>query len=334
MDSIKNIVFTSYLFGFLSFIIGVIFLYLYYISNRKNGIKFQFIKDIEKVFGRSKKYFFINIILIFLIIITFSRLVANPMIKNKQTENIKNGIDIAIVLDLSYSMIAEDIKPNRLEVAKEVISNFTSSIKTDRVGLVLFSGTPFTSVPLTFDYEFITNYIKNISIKTINQNYGHLQGTAIGDGLLYGANLFNDNDKREKVIILFTDGEANRGIDPLEAIKYINTKNIKVYTVGIGGNKDTYVNFKTIYGNQKVEVGGIDEENLKAIANLTGGKYYKANTTETFKEIFDKLDLLSKNGIKVKTFEYLTPYYKDFVYMLFYLIGIYVLFNLFYYLRR
>ena len=334
MKNIKNIVFTSYELWFLSFAIWMILLFLYYKSNKNNWINFQFIKDIESIFWRSRKYFFINIFLIFLIIMTFSLLVANPMIKNKQTENIKNWIDIAIVLDLSYSMLAEDIKPNRLEVAKEVISNFTSSIKTDRVGLVLFSWTPFTWVPLTFDYEFITNYIKDISIKTINQNYWHLQWTAIWDGLLYWANLFNDNEKREKVIILFTDWEANRWIDPLEAIKYVNTKNIKVYTVWIWWNKDTYVNFKTIYWNQKVEVWWIDEENLKAIANLTGGKYYKANTTETFKDIFNKLDLLSKNWVKVKVYEYLTPYYKEFIYILFYLMWIYVLFNLFYYLRK
>jgi Ca-activated chloride channel family protein len=107
--------------------------------------------------------------------LSFALLIADPNLKKQNKQVVKNGIDIAIVLDLSYSMVAEDIPPNRLEVAKQVISDFTSKLTTDRVGLVLFSGKPFTSVPLTFDYQFITDYVKEISIESINQDYTHLQ---------------------------------------------------------------------------------------------------------------------------------------------------------------
>lgn len=218
-----------------------------------------------------------------------------------------------LVLDLSYSMVAEDIKPNRLEMAKKVINDFVWQLKSDRIGLVVFSGKPFTSIPLTFDYDFVSSYIKNLSIQTINQDYNHLQGTAIWDGLLYGANLFPDEEKeRQKVIVLLTDGEANKGIDPLKAIQYVNQKGIQVDAVGIGWDEDTYVMFKTSYGMQKIPIGGIDEDNLKAIANLTGGTYFRAKDDETFQEIFKKLNLLDKNQIEVEqivTFKPLTPFF-------------------------
>ncbi|MDD5769842.1 MAG: VWA domain-containing protein [Candidatus Gracilibacteria bacterium] len=327
-----NLVFLNPFLGIISFIIGMIFLFLYY-KTKKNARKFKFISDLEEIFGSSKKYFYTNLTLIFLLILTFSLLFANPNLKEIKTKTTRKGIDIALVLDLSYSMVAEDIAPNRLEVAKKVLSDFTSKLKTHRVGLILFSGKPFTSVPLTFDYDFITNYVKNITIKSINQDFGHLQGTAIGDAILYGANLFDNNSDRQKVIVLFTDGEANKGVDPLEAIKYIKDKNIKIHTVGIGGDKDTYVTINNVYGSQKIAIGGVDEKNLKAIANLTSGLYYKADSEKTFAEIFQKLDLLPKVDVEVDKMDFLKDYYKPFVYVIFYLFFIFISFNFYYYLR-
>lgn len=318
----------------------MIFFYLYF-KTKDNVKKFKFISDIESVFWSSKKYFVINLISIFLIISFISLLIANPNLKETKTKQTKNGIDIAIVLDLSYSMVAEDIKPNRLEVAKEVISNFTSKLTTDRVWLILFSGKPFTSVPLTFDYDFITKYIKNITIKNINQDYEHLQWTAIWDALLYWANLFEassqwveNNSDRQKVIVLFTDWEANRWIDPLQAIKYVLEKNIIVHTVWIWWNEDTYVNFQNIYWTQKIAIWWIDEENLKAIANLTGWEYYKADNKESFEKIFEKLNLLQKKEIEVESYQIFQPFYKEFIYIIFLLFLFFVVFNSYYYLRK
>lgn len=291
-------------------------------------------KDLEAIFWKSKRFFYVNLWLIFSLIVCFSLIIANPTLKQSKSKVIKNGIDIALVFDLSYSMVAEDIEPNRLEVAKQVLSDFTSGLTTDRVWLITFSGKPFTSVPLTFDYKFITDYIKNISIKSINQDYSHLQGTAIWDALLYGANLFDDKSDREKVIVLFTDGEANKWIKPLDVVRFIKEKNITIHTVWIGGDKDTYVTVKNMYGSQKVGIGGIDEKNLKTIASLTNGMYYRANTKETFKQIFEKLNLLEKKQIEIDDYEILQPYYKPFIYAIFLLLVLFSFHNFYYYLRK
>lgn len=329
----SNIIFLNPFFWFASFIVGMIFLYFYY-KTKKNAKKFKFISDLEKVFWSSKKYFYINLSIIFLLIFFFSLLLANPNLKEMKTKEIRNGIDIAIVLDLSYSMVAEDIAPNRLEVAKKVITDFTSKLKTDRVWLILFSWKPFTSIPLTFDYDFITKYVKNISIKTINQDYQNLQWTAIWDAILYGANLFHDTSDREKVIVLLTDGEANKWINPIEAIRFIAGKNIKVHTVWIGWNKDTFVTVKNIYGSQKIGIWWIDEKNLKAIAEMTNGVYYRADSEQTFEKIFEKLDLLPKKEIEIEQIQINNTYYKPFVYIIFSLFFIFISFNFYYYLRK
>lgn len=339
-----NLVFLNPILWIISFLIWIIFLFIFF-KIKNNAKKFKFISDIEEIFWNSKKYFILNLILIFLLIIFFSLLIANPNLKQTKIKEVKNWIDIAIVLDLSYSMMAEDIKPNRLEIAKKVISAFTSKLKTDRVWLILFSGKPFTSVPLTFDYDFITNYINNITIKTINQDYWHLQWTAIWDWLLYWANLFETNSliknqlnwqktDREKVIILFTDWEANKWIDPIEAIRYIKSKNIKVHTVWIWWNEDTFVNVKNIYWTQKIAIWWIDEKNLKTIASLTNWIYYRADSEEAFKKIFEKLNLLQKKEIEVLEFQIFNPYYKLFVYIIFILFFIFISFNFYFYLRN
>ncbi len=329
----ENIIFLQPLLGILAFWVGCIGVFLYY-RTQKFAPKFAFMQDIEAIFWKTKFLFYFNMVVLVFIIISFALLIADPNLKKQNKQVVKNGIDIAIVLDLSYSMVAEDIPPNRLEVAKQVISDFTSKLTTDRVGLVLFSGKPFTSVPLTFDYQFITNYVQKLSIESINQDYQHLQWTAIWDGLLYGANLFDDQSERQKVIVLFTDWEANRWIDPIEAIRYIKQKNIIVHTVGIGGQEETYVNLKNIYGNQKRAIWWIDEENLQAIANMTGWEYYRADSKETFQNIFEKLDLLQKKEIQVDEYQFFVPYYKNFVLLIFILLVLYMSVNSYYYIRK
>lgn len=346
----ENLIFLNPIFWIVSFLLWLIYLFLYY-KSKNNAMEFAFIKDIESIFWNFRKYFIINLILIFLIITFTSLLIANPNLKQKKQTIIKNWIDISIVLDLSYSMMAEDLKPNRLEVAKEVISNFTKQLTTDRVWFVVFSWKPFTSVPLTFDYEFITKYIKNISIKTINQDYWYLQWTAIWEWLLYWANLFDSNisqtdknqDKREKIIVLLSDWKPECGdfdgdwkmdcIDPIEAVKYLKTKNIKVHTVWIWWEWEVYVRFKN-WTKREVNFDKEAEDNLKAIASLTWWKYYRADNKETFEKIFENLNLLQKKEIKIENYEFLTPFYKFFVYTIFYLILIFSLFNLYYFLRK
>ena len=336
----QNLIFLNPILWIISFLIWLILLYLFYKTKNYN-LKFKFLDDIEKVFWNKNKYFKINLALTFILITLFSILIANPNLKQNKTKINKNWIDIVLVLDLSYSMIAEDITPNRLEVAKEVLANFASELKTDRLWLILFSGKPFTSIPLTFDYDFVKKYVQNITIDSINQDYQHLQWTAIWDALLYGFNLFEtspvsgiNGDEREKIIVLLTDWEANRWLDPLQAIKYIKEKNIKVHTVWIWWEKDTYVTINNIFWQQKIAIWWIDEKNLKAIASLTNWLYYRADSNETFKKIFEKLNLLQKKDLEIEDFSILENYYKPFIYAIFFVFYILLGFNFYFYLKN
>jgi len=308
-------------------------IWLYFLT-RKHASEFAFLEDVEAVFGRQQEYFYTNLSLLSILVILFSLLIADPNTSIVHKKINREGIDIAIVLDLSYSMLADDITPDRLEVAKTVIADFIEQLQTDRVGIILFAGKPFHSVPLTFEYDFVTDFVKNITISTINQDYRHMQGTAIGDALLYGNNLFHDDSEREKIIVLLTDGEVNRGIDPLDAIKYVKMKNIKVHTVGIGGNEDTYVTIRNRYGTQKIGIGGIDEDNLKAIANATGGQYYRADTNETFAKIFEVLNLLEKKDIEVETVQRYVPQYMMLVYAILAVLFCFCGLNTYYIVKR
>jgi len=232
--------------------------------------------------------------------------------KNTTHQSIKNGIDIVLVLDLSLSMTATDISPNRLDVAKSVLINFVDKLSSDRVGFVVFSWKPFVGFPLTYDYDFVKKYINTLSIDTINQNQPILQWTAIGDALMYGANIF-DGAERKKVMVLLTDGEANRWIDPNQAILYVKEKNILVHTVWIAGDKDTFV----IFGGQKLMIGWVDEKNLKAIANVTSGKYYRAKDKKTFEELFANLNLLEKKALQSDDVVRYQPSYFPLIFLFF-----------------
>ncbi|MFK7780638.1 MAG: VWA domain-containing protein [Candidatus Gracilibacteria bacterium] len=233
--------------------------------------------------------------------------------------NNKNGIDIQIVLDVSYSMIAEDLKPNRLEVAKLVISDFLDKIHSDRVGIIIFAGKTFTSLPLNFDYNIIKKIVEKININTINQNYNNMQGTAIGDALVLAVDSFGDNENREKIIILLTDGEANKGLNPLIALKYIQSTNadIKIYTIGIGEDEETSIVIKNNFGQSGVlPVGGVDEKTLKTISSQTNGKYYRATDKKTLENIFNEISKLERKDIIYETIKINKEKYNYFVYIL------------------
>lgn len=140
-----------------------------------------------------------------------------------------------LVMDISKSMLAEDIAPNRIEAAKKTIDTFLQRLDSDRVGILLFAGKPFASVPLTFDYDAVRTVFTDISTDSINQTIPGLSGTAIGDAILSATDTLDRNAEknRTKTIILLTDGEANIGIDPTIATKYAHEKHVRIYTIGI-----------------------------------------------------------------------------------------------------
>lgn len=223
---------------------------------------------------------------------------ARPQVTDMSTR-VKNnqGIDIVMAIDVSASMLAKDLKPNRLEALKNVAANFIRSRTTDRIGLVEYAGESYTKTPITSDKSIILRSLKEIEYNTIIEG-----GTAIGMGLATSVNRIKDSKAISKVVILLTDGVNNSGfIDPLTAAELANEFGIKIYTIGLGTNGmalspigiDSRGKFN--YANAKVE---IDEKLLKEIAAMTGGKYFRATNNSKLKEIYDDIDKLERSDIE------------------------------------
>ncbi|NGP86897.1 vWA domain-containing protein [Fodinibius halophilus] len=221
--------------------------------------------------------------------------IARPQYENTTVEQNAEGIDIVLTLDISTSMKAEDLKPNRLEAAKDVAEDFINQRISDRIGLVLFARKSFTTVPPTLDYDLLKRLLGDVEMGVVED------GTAIGMGIATAVNRLKKSEAKSKIIILLTDGQNNSGeIDPVTAADLALSYDIKVYTIGAGtrGTAPYPVN-DPIFGNryQNVEVN-IDEEMLKKIANMTGGAYFRATDTEKLEEIYSKIDKLEKSEIE------------------------------------
>lgn len=214
-------------------------------------------------------------------------------------QNVKTeGIDIMMALDISSSMLAEDLKPNRIEAAKKVAEEFIDSRPNDRIGLVVFGGESFTQCPLTTDHSVLKNLFTGIESGML------AEGTAIGEGLATAVNRIRNSKAKSKIIILLTDGVNNIGsISPGTAGEIAKTFGIRVYTVGVGtrGMAPTPVNtpFGIQYQNMEVQ---IDEEILKQIATETDGKYFRATNTSKLKTIYDEIDKLENTKLDVTEF--------------------------------
>ena len=224
---------------------------------------------------------------------------ARPQASNKW-ENVNTmGIDIMLSIDVSGSMLARDFKPDRLEAAKTVASEFIAGRRNDRMGLVVFAGESFTQCPLTTDHAVLLNLFRDVQSGMIED------GTAIGVGLANAVKRLKDSDAISKVIILLTDGVNNSGaIDPITAAELAKTFDIRVYTVGVGSMGTApypAIDFwgRTVYQDMPVE---IDEETLIKISDLTGGKYFRATNNDKLREIYAEIDLLEKSKISVKEF--------------------------------
>ncbi|WP_081208357.1 vWA domain-containing protein [Salegentibacter sediminis] len=207
------------------------------------------------------------------------------------------GIDIIIAVDVSASMLARDLQPNRLDATKEVAIEFVKGRPADRLGLVLYAGESYTKTPVTSDKGIVMRALEEIEYNDILEN-----GTAIGSGLATSVNRLKDSEAKSKVIILLTDGVNNSGfIDPKVASELAVEYGIKTYTIGVGSNGTALSpigilpNGRFQYGNVQVE---IDEELLKQIAADTGGKYFRATNNEKLEEIYEEIDSLEKTEIE------------------------------------
>jgi len=211
------------------------------------------------------------------------------------------GIDIVMAIDVSSSMLAQDLKPSRLNALKEVAADFIDDRQNDRIGLVVYAGESYTKTPITSDKRIVKNALRSIRYDGVIND-----GTAIGMGLATAVNRLKDSRAKSKVIILLTDGVNNSGfIEPKIAAELAVEFQIKTYTIGLGSNGTAKApigvlpNGKFQYGLTKVE---IDEELLKAIADDTGGLYFRATDTKKLKDIYNEINKLEKT--EVEEFKY------------------------------
>ena len=206
------------------------------------------------------------------------------------------GVDIVIAIDVSASMLAKDLKPNRLDALKNVAADFIKGRPNDRIGLVEYAGESYTKTPITSDKSIVLQSLKDIKYNTVITG-----GTAIGMGLATAVNRIKDSKAKSKIIILLTDGVNNAGfIDPQTASELAVEYGIKAYTIGLGTNGMALSpiairNGVFQYGRTQVE---IDEKLLKEIAEVTGGKYFRATNNRKLKEIYKEIDALEKTEIE------------------------------------
>jgi Ca-activated chloride channel family protein len=248
--------------------------------------------------------FALRIIAITLLIIVLAR----PQKTDKYQDVTTEGIDIVLTQDISGSMLSRDFKPDRLEAAKNIATEFISGRPYDRIGLVVFSGVSFTQCPLTTDHAVLINLLREIQSGMIED------GTAIGMGLATAVNRIKDSQAKSKVIILLTDGVNNRGeIAPETAAEIAKTFGIRVYTIGVGTQGMAPYPVQTPFGIQYQDIPvEIDEAILQKIAETTGGKYFRATDNDSLEKIYKEIDKLEKSKIDVKQFirkeeKYLLP---------------------------
>ncbi len=223
---------------------------------------------------------------------------ARPQKFDAETKRKVEGIDIILCIDTSTSMAAEDLKPNRLEAAKQVAQDFVKGRASDRVGIVPFAAQSFTQCPLTTDYSIINSLLGDLKMGMVED------GTAIGMALATSINRLRESEAKSKVIILLTDGQNNRGeLDPVTAGQAAEALGIRVYTIGVGTRGFAPYPIETVFGKryQNVPVA-IDEDMMKEIAKTTGGKYFRATDEKVLRQIYQEIDRLERTQINVEEY--------------------------------
>lgn len=281
-------------------------------------------EDLQQAQGRNLLWYLNILRHVFIItsIILFAITLSRPQSAHEKKDVTKKGIDIVIALDVSQSMLAKDLEPNRIEAAKQSIQDFVNRIENDRLGIVIFSGKAFTQSPLTFDYAILQEYIERISPESINQRVQGLGGTAIGDALLAGVTRLRDaeetQDQRSKVIILVTDGDANVGVDPTLAAQKVAQEDIRIYTIGIGKEQGAPIPVQDQLGRTEYArnpdgsllLAQFDEDRLREIAKIGEGQYFRADDTQSFEQALAEINTLQKRDITVQqTTEYTENFY-------------------------
>ena len=227
---------------------------------------------------------------------------ARPQTYNSWDNKDAEGIDIMLTMDISASMLTEDVFPNRIEVAKEVASDFISGRPNDNIGLTIFAGEAFTQCPMTVDHAALLNLLHNVRTDLVMK--GLIQdGTAIGMGLANSVSRLKDSKAKSKVIILLTDGSNNVGsISPMTAASIAKKYGIRIYTIGLGKESEG-------------DLGAIDYKTLQNIAVATNGEFYRAQSQAELSKIYQDIDKLEKTKLRVKAYSHLHEAYMPFAWL-------------------
>ena len=260
---------------------------------------------VYKFAPRSWKVILMPVLFIFRIIafVLLVIILARPQTKNSWENQTREGIDIMLAMDISTSMLAEDLKPNRMEAAKKVAAEFIIGRPDDNIGLSIFAGEAFTQCPMTTDHASLLNLLQNV--RTDLAARGLIQdGTAIGMGLANAVSRLKDSKAKSKVLILLTDGSNNMGdLSPMTSAEIAKSLGIRVYTVGVGTNKVAPYPMPVAGGVQYVNIPvEIDTKTLSEIADITDGDFYRATNNEELMEIYKEIDKLEKSKLNVKKF--------------------------------
>jgi len=231
---------------------------------------------------------------------------ARPQLGEGETKVTASGIDIVVAIDLSGSMGSEDFelkgqRVNRLGIAKNVLEKFIAKRPNDRIGLVAFARDAYIAAPLTLDHDFLQQNLERLELATPGKD-----GTAIGSALSAALNRLRDIKSKSKIVILMTDGQNNAGkVPPLTAAEAAETIGVKVYTIGVGTRGLAPIPYVDPFGRKRYaqQPVDIDEATLQQISGRTGGKYYRADKTETLRAIYDEIDRLEKTEVQVKKYQ-------------------------------
>lgn len=230
---------------------------------------------------------------------------ARPQSFDQETKRNVEGIDIILCLDTSGSMAAEDLKPNRIDAAKNVAIDFVKGRVSDRIGIVPFAAESFTQSPLTTDYDIVISLLGDLRLGMIED------GTAIGMALATSINRLRESEAKSKVVVLLTDGQNNRGeLDPVTAANAAKALGIRVYTIGVGTRGMAPYPVETPFGKryQNVPVN-IDEDMLKEMAKLTGGRYFRATDNSSLRDIYREIDKLERTRVNVEEYRHVAEMY-------------------------
>lgn len=306
----------------LALLVPLAWAYWRWVWKRRRSIRFSDLGTALRVNRRWSRYqphipFALRLLVLVLLIVAMARPRSGVTYEDISSE----GIDIVLTMDVSSSMLAEDLRRgiSRLEVAKKVVADFISRRKHDRIGLVAFAAKAITRCPPTLDYRILDSQIEQLQIGSIED------GTAIGVALASSANRLRNSKAKSRVIVLLTDGMNNRGeIDPLTAARVSEAQGLKVYTIGVGTRGMAPVPVKDAFGRtryQQIPVE-IDEKVLREIASMTGGKYYRAMDARELQNIYQQIDTLEKTKIEVREYK---RFRELFALFLFPALGVFVL---------